>query len=127
MYKAKCLETGETFAVKKIKQDSDYKSRELELLQAFTHPNIINLKDFFVEKSDDYKSSYLNLVTDYYPETLIHVLNYFRVTKKKECIPIHLTRMYTFQLLRALTYLHGSHQVAHRDIKPQNLLIDPNG
>jgi serine/threonine protein kinase len=22
-------------------------------------------------------------------------------------------------------YLHGSHQVAHRDIKPQNLLIDP--
>ena len=82
--------------MKKIKQDSEYKSRELELLQAFTHPNIINLKDFFVEKSDDFKSTYLNLVTDYYPETLSQVLNYFRVTKKKECIPIHLTRMYTF-------------------------------
>ena len=49
VYKAKCLETGELFAVKKVLQDNEYKSRELELLQSFTHPNIINLKDWFVE------------------------------------------------------------------------------
>ena len=36
-----------------------------------------------------------------------------------------MVKMYMFQLLRSLLYLHGSHQVAHRDIKPQNLLIDP--
>jgi serine/threonine protein kinase len=47
------LETNETFAVKKILIDPTFKSRELELLQSFTHPNVLNLKDHFFEKSQD--------------------------------------------------------------------------
>jgi len=64
-------------------------------------------------------------VTDYYPETLTRVMNYYRVHKKKETVPHLLVKIYMFQLLRSLLYLHGTHKVAHRDIKPQNLLIDP--
>lgn len=126
VYQARCVETQEVFAVKKVLQDKEFKSRELELLMSFTHPNVINLRDHFVEKSeDDLGKTYLNLVSDYYPETLTRVLNYFREEKNKTSLPPLLTKLYTFQMLRALAYLHGAHNVAHRDIKPQNLLIDP--
>lgn len=90
------METGETFAVKKVIQDKEYKSRELELLQKFVHPNIINLKDWFIDNNADDGKSYLNLVTDFFPETLTKVMNYYRTTKKKESIPILLTKVYTF-------------------------------
>jgi hypothetical protein len=54
------------------------------LLEQSTHPNIINLKDHFIVYSDDDPTkSYLNLVSDYYPETLTTVLNFFRVSQKK--------------------------------------------
>jgi serine/threonine protein kinase len=49
VFKAKCLETNEILAVKKILIDKTFKSRELELLEQSTHPNIINLKDHFLE------------------------------------------------------------------------------
>jgi len=74
----------------------------------------------------DAGKQYLNLVTEFYPETLSRVMNYYRVQKKKDSVPHLLVKIYMFQLLRSLMYLHGSHQVAHRDIKPHNLLIDPD-
>lgn len=45
--------------------------------------------------------------------------------KAKENMNINLVRIYAFQLIRALGYLHNN-QIIHRDIKPQNILIDPS-
>ena len=39
-------------------------------------------------------------------------------------MPLFLTKLYAFQLLRALAYLHHF-KIAHRDLKPHNMLIDP--
>lgn len=39
-------------------------------------------------------------------------------------MPLIYVKLFTYQLLRSLNYIH-SLNICHRDIKPQNLLIDP--
>ena len=41
-------------------------------------------------------------------------------------MPIELVKSYTWQLLNGVSYCH-SHRVLHRDLKPQNLLVDRHG
>jgi glycogen synthase kinase 3 beta len=43
--------------------------------------------------------------------------------KNKETFPLYLIKLYSFQIVRSLAYMH-SKGVLHRDIKPQNVLID---
>ncbi len=66
---------------------------------------------------------YLNLVMEYIPENLYNLIKHF--ARSKRVIPIEHTRLYMFQLARALTHVHAL-GICHRDIKPQNLLIDPD-
>lgn len=41
-------------------------------------------------------------------------------------LPAELVKSYMYQLLKGLEFCH-SHRVLHRDLKPQNLLIDSHG
>lgn len=47
VFQAKCLETGETVAIKKVLQDKRYKNRELQMMRLMEHPNIVSLKHCF--------------------------------------------------------------------------------
>ena len=62
------------------------------------------------------------MVMDYIPETVYKICKHY--TKKKEMMPLLLIKLYIYQLLRALAYMHAK-GIAHRDIKPQNMLVDP--
>ena len=66
---------------------------------------------------------YLNLVQEFVPETVYRASRFFN--KMKTTMPVLEVKLYIYQLFRALAYIH-SQGICHRDIKPQNLLLDPN-
>ena len=65
---------------------------------------------------------YLNLVLEYVPETVYRASRHY--AKRKQPMPMLQVKLYLYQLLRSLAYIH-SVGICHRDIKPQNLLLYP--
>ena len=122
VYLAKIIQTNERVAVKKVFQDRRYKNRELSIMKELNHPNIVFLKSFYYTESTQQKNEYfLNVVMDYVPQTLSKMISYNRVHTKK--FPDILLKLYSYQMLKAIGYLH-SLGICHRDIKPQNVLIN---
>ncbi|KAF9588366.1 hypothetical protein IFM89_008796 [Coptis chinensis] len=67
---------------------------------------------------------YLNLVMEYVPETVYRVLKHY--SNMNQRMPLLYVKLYTYQIFRGLAYIHIVPRVCHRDVKPQNLLLDPH-
>lgn len=112
---------GREVAIKTFKIDSNDEAaikrfyREARAVTSLSHPNIVSIYD--VENVDDYYYLVLEYVNG---ETLKSYMN----KHKKLSLEAVVSMMQ--QVAGGLEHAH-QHGVIHRDIKPQNILIDKNG
>ncbi|XP_049624509.1 cyclin-dependent kinase 3 [Suncus etruscus] len=122
VYKARNKGTGQLVALKMIRLNRETEGvpstaiREISLLKELKHPNIIRLLDVVLSKEKLY------LVLEFLSQDLRKCMDASLGTP----LPPHLVKSYLFQLLEGLSFCH-SHGVIHRDLKPQNLLLDGLG
>jgi serine/threonine protein kinase len=122
VYKAIDLSTDEVVAIKTERFDRDAPGvspatlREIAILRSLNHPNVIRLRDTLVT------DVHCSLVFDYVPYDLRKLL----ARHNGRPIDPRLCCSYAYQLLCGIYYLHV-HRVMHRDMKPDNLLVDTEG
>ncbi|XP_073223610.1 glycogen synthase kinase-3 homolog MsK-2 isoform X2 [Cicer arietinum] len=95
VFQAKCLETGETVAIKKVLQDKRYKNRELQTMRLLDHPNVVTLKHCFFSTTEK-DELYLNLVLEYVPETVYRVIRHY--SKMNQRMPLIYVKLYFYQV-----------------------------
>ncbi|KAG2482974.1 hypothetical protein HYH03_018151 [Edaphochlamys debaryana] len=120
VFQATCLETGETVAIKKVLQDKRFKNRELQIMKLVDHPNIVKLKHCFYSHTDK-DETYLHLVLEFVPDTVYRISKHY--AKNNQRMPNLFVKLYAYQMCRALNSIHKM-GICHRDIKPQNLLVN---
>ena len=86
--------------------------KEISIMKDLDHPNIVRVHEVLMSPQ------YLYIVMDYIPGGEL----YSQITKFGKLSEIK-CRKYVHQLCQALRYCH-SRKICHRDIKPQNILID---
>ncbi len=143
MYKAKDLQNdGRIVALKKIRLEAEDEGvpstaiREISLLKEMNDPNIVKL--FNIVHADGHKLylvfEFLDLDLKKYMEAL-PVSDGGRGKALPEGSSLDMSRLglgkdmvkkFMAQLVEGVRYCH-SHRVLHRDLKPQNLLIDKEG
>nr|CCA23228.1 RAC family serine/threonineprotein kinase putative [Albugo laibachii Nc14] len=113
---------GEIFAMKILVKSHIIKNGQIEntraeqhILKEIDHPFIVRLRYAFQNPEKLY------LIMDYYPggSMFYHLRKSKRFTEER-------TRIYMAQLLLALMHLHEK-QIAYRDLKLENILIDQCG
>ena len=119
VYKCRNKETGKYVAIKKFKEIEDKlvqktMKRELNMLRMLRHDNVVDFQDAFIYKGN------LFLVFEYVEKNLLEVLE-----KSPDGLSPKLIRSFVFQMCKAVHYLHTNNMI-HRDVKPENLLINEN-
>src|SRR6266481_1151055 len=87
---------------------------EAQLLARLNHPNIVQVFDFAVEQGTPF------LAMDYAPRGTLRQRH-----PRGSCLSLATTVSYVKQVAAALQYAHN-HQVIHRDVKPENMLVGAN-
>eukprot|EP00929_Paragymnodinium_shiwhaense_P012860 TRINITY_DN120745_c0_g1_i1.p1 TRINITY_DN120745_c0_g1~~TRINITY_DN120745_c0_g1_i1.p1 ORF type:complete len:331 (-),score=79.80 TRINITY_DN120745_c0_g1_i1:225-1217(-) len=123
VYKARCRRTGQTVAMKKMKlgQSEDgvpsTAIREIAVLKELPHQNVVQLRDVFC------KPEKLLLVFEYLEMDLKKYMKEVQKLVKGGQLMPSVVKTLSQQLCRGIEFCHKN-RVIHRDLKPQNLLLD---
>ncbi|XP_071993607.1 cyclin-dependent kinase 18 isoform X1 [Engystomops pustulosus] len=120
VFKGRSKLTGNLVALKEIRLEHEEGApctaiREVSLLKNLKHANIVTLHDII---HTEYS---LTLVFEYLDSDLKQYLD-----NCGNLMCMHNVKIFMFQLLRGLSYCHRR-KILHRDLKPQNLLINEKG
>ncbi|KAL6754949.1 cyclin dependent kinase [Haematococcus lacustris] len=119
VFKGRDRQDGKIVALKKIRLESEEEGvpstaiREISLLKALNHPCVVRLHD--VVHSD----RKLYLVFEFLDLDLKKLMDSTPSIKTNH----RMVKLFLWQMLSGICYCH-SRRVLHRDLKPQNLLID---
>uniref|UniRef100_T1IXK4 Protein kinase domain-containing protein n=1 Tax=Strigamia maritima TaxID=126957 RepID=T1IXK4_STRMM len=122
VYKGKNKKTGAVVALKKIRLENDDEGvpstaiREISLLKELQHSNIV-LEDVLMQESKLY------LVFEYLSMDL---KKYMDTIPSGQLMDKSLAKSYLHQILQGIVFCH-QRRILHRDLKPQNLLLDKKG
>ena len=119
--KCRHKETGHLVAIKKFLESEDDPQirkialREVRMLKQLKHGNLVNLLEVFRRKRK------LHLVFEFIDRTVLDDL---------DCNPSGLSesmvKKIIWQVLKAVEFCH-SHNIIHRDVKPENILVSKAG
>ncbi|CAF0883775.1 unnamed protein product [Didymodactylos carnosus] len=121
VYKAIDCRHNRHVAIKCMRLDSEYSGllcvviREVNVLRELKHPNIVELLEI-VRNNEEIYLVFELMSTD---------LHRYMINVNQPLSDMQ-AKLYFYQILKGLEYCH-SQKIFHRDLKPQNLLLDPSG
>lgn len=123
VYKGRHKKTSRLVALKKIRLENEEEGvpstaiREISLLKELQHPNIVALEDVLMQEGKLY------LVFEFLSMDL---KKYMDSLPKDVMLEPHLVKSYLYQITEGILFCH-MRRTLHRDLKPQNLLINDSG
>ncbi|KAH8315993.1 hypothetical protein KR074_004642 [Drosophila pseudoananassae] len=121
VYKARSNSTGKDVALKKIRLEGSTEGvpstaiREISLLKNLKHKNVVQLFDVVISGNNLY------MIFEYLNMDLKKLMD-----RKKDVFTPVLIKSYMHQIFDAIDFCH-TNRILHRDLKPQNLLVDTAG
>jgi mitogen-activated protein kinase 4/6 len=129
VYSATDSDCDKEVAIKKLsfsdRRGCKYALRELRLMRRLQHENVVTVYEvlgsngFSLERGGHINMNETSSV--YIVQELLHT-DLYQLVQQEQLTQEHV-RLFTYQLLRGLKYIHSAN-VLHRDLKPMNLLIN---